>query len=123
MEQWSNAEQVGENLFKTKEGQAITAPKQTCDLTQSISIQSVSCAPCYNQSIKRLTTMASKSSPHSGSFINGVHWYNSYIGTSSTNNSPWTTSSQTAGYCNVPSSQVTASFINPGEETVNIRVP
>ncbi|MDQ0046841.1 hypothetical protein J2T18_001113 [Paenibacillus polymyxa] len=77
----------------------------------------------YNQSIKRLTTIASKSSPHSGSFINGVHWYNSYIGTSSTSNSPWTASAQTAGYCTVPSSQVTTSFINAGEETVNIRVP
>ncbi|MET3208208.1 UNVERIFIED_CONTAM: hypothetical protein ABIC26_001144 [Paenibacillus sp. PvR008] len=254
LKQWSNAEQIGENLFKTKEGQTIAAPKQTCDLTQSFSTQNVSCAPSdgpyrkvqsntgyswfsgyvylpsqnkgqmhdenkpggngdtahiyaggiaanevdagffhqptndnwamfirqngysygplfesgqniflkfyvptsdkvalyaagsivgssqkdttvvrdvrgwntsgYNQSIKRSTTIASKvGSPHSGSFINGVHWYNSYIGTSSTNNSPWTRSSQTAGYCNVPSSQVTASFINSGEETVNIRVP
>ncbi|CCC86210.1 hypothetical protein PPM_p0060 (plasmid) [Paenibacillus polymyxa M1] len=77
----------------------------------------------YNQSIKRSTTIASTGSPHSGSFINGVHWYNSYNVTSSTNNTPWTTSSQTAGYCNVPISQVTASFINPGEETINIRVP
>ncbi|WP_336077536.1 hypothetical protein [Paenibacillus sp. 203] len=27
MEQWSNEEQVGENLFKTKEGQAIAPSK------------------------------------------------------------------------------------------------
>ncbi|MGW9529899.1 hypothetical protein ACWHAM_19495 [Paenibacillus terrae] len=74
-------------------------------------------------SLKRNTTIASKSSPHSGSFIRGVHWYNSYIGTSSTNNSLWQSTNQTAGYCTVPSSQVTVNYVNAGEETVNIKVP
>jgi hypothetical protein len=44
-----------------------------------------------------------------------------YIGTSSTNNSLWQSTNQTAGYCSVPSTQVTVNYVNAGEETVSIK--
>ncbi|MVP01337.1 hypothetical protein EDM21_17715 [Paenibacillus sp. N10] len=74
--------------------------------------------------IKRITAIASNDpQPYdTGSYLNNVKWSASMIGTSSTSNHQWL-AADTGGYCSYPNStQVSTSFVNAGEETVNIKM-
>lgn len=71
--------------------------------------------------LKRNTTIAQKpENLKTTSYIHNVHWYDSLIGISSTNNHTWTGSdTYPNGYCSY-SSLVSVNYVNAGEETVNI---
>lgn len=77
--------------------------------------------------LKRMSTIGQKENNEnlsSGSYIHNVHWYNSYIGTSSISNHAWTAADQASdsqnGYCSYTPSKVSVQYVNAGEETVNI---
>ncbi|MFY0573526.1 hypothetical protein ACN28S_03405 [Cystobacter fuscus] len=71
--------------------------------------------------LKRVTSIGqSVQGMYTGSYVKNVHWYNSYIGTSSTSNHAWL-AADTGGYCSYPdSTKVQVNFVNAGEETDNI---
>ncbi|MEX1029836.1 MAG: hypothetical protein WDZ91_07300 [Paenibacillaceae bacterium] len=78
--------------------------------------------------IKRMTTIGQTTESFTtGSHIRNVHWYSTYIGTSSTSNHAWVSTDQAtdsfSGYHSYPNSTVvTVSYVNAGEETDNINL-
>ncbi len=74
--------------------------------------------------LKRATTIGQKpENLSSGSYVYGVRWFNSYIGTSSSTNHQWLAADMpsSGGYTSYPNStKVSVSFVNAGEETVTI---
>jgi hypothetical protein len=71
--------------------------------------------------LKRVTSIGqSVQGMYTGSYVKNVHWYSSYIGTSSTSNHVWL-AADTGGYCSYPdSTKVQVNYVNAGEETDNI---
>lgn len=76
--------------------------------------------------LKRITSIGQtrgKENFSTGSYMKNVHWYDVYIGKSSTNNSAWNSSTQSNILCSYPNStKVQTSYVNQGEETVNIQL-
>jgi len=73
--------------------------------------------------LKRMTSIAQSDGDNftDGSYIDDVHWYNSEIGTSSSNAVSWL-ASQTGGYQSYTSSVVSVSYVNAGNETDSINL-
>ncbi len=98
----------------TKNSQTVTADVQGFTTNGSSNI------------LKRITSIGQnkgKENLSTGSYMNNVHWYNTYIGKSSTSNTAWNSSAQTGGMCSYPnSSKIKVSYVNQGEETVNIHL-
>jgi hypothetical protein len=74
--------------------------------------------------LKRMTSIAQSGDHFSdGSYLDGVHWYSSMIGTTQSNMHPWA-AADTGGYQSYPSTPgvVTVQYVNAGEETDSINL-
>jgi hypothetical protein len=71
--------------------------------------------------LKRLTTIGQDpENLNSGSYMHGVHWYNSLIGNSSTSYHTWAAADTYGSPCTHTTAVVSVNYVNAGEETVDI---
>ena len=78
-----------------------------------------------NDTLKRMTSIAQDTQNLSdGSYIDGVDWSNSTIGTSAATAVPWL-AAETGGYQSYTSNVVSVNYVNAGSETdsISLAVP
>ena len=91
-------------------------------VTQSLSVADVpNWANAANDTLKRMTSIAEANGDNftDGSFIDGVHWYDTTIGTSAASAQTWL-GAETGGYQSYTSSVVSVQYVSATEETDSI---
>ena len=89
---------------------------------EQVSVPNVPNWAAGSDTLKRMTSIAQSGDNFTdGSKIDGVHWYNAMIGTSSSAAVSWL-ASQTGGYQSYTSSVVSVSYLNAGNETDSINL-
>ena len=90
---------------------------------EQVSVPKVPNWAAGSDTLKRMTSIAQADGDDftDGSFNDDVHWFNSDIGTSSSNAVSWL-ASETGGYQSYTSSVVSVSYVNAGNETDSINL-